>query len=249
MDERDALKISREVAKKVQKSVSSLPLNKRAEFFGIGKSGITKLVDKVAEDSALEVLLKEKLRVLSEECGYVGEGDVFVVLDPLDGTFNAVRGIPFYSVSLCFSNSEKFRDAFFGYVYNLVTNEEFFAGEEAFKNGEKIKVSKKVELGDMNAIFYYPDKRMPFKRIRIFGSAALETCFVAEGKFECFIDIRGMLRVFDVSAGIYIAEKAGAIAVDERGNSLMDKSFDISERVNVILSNELAIKKLLELVS
>lgn len=248
MDAEDALKISREVAKRVQKAVLSIPLKKRAEIFGLGKSGITKLVDKVAEDAALEVLLKEKLRILSEERGLVGEGDIFVALDPLDGTFNAIRGIPFFSVSLCFSYSEKFRDAFFGYVYNLVTSEEFFAHEDAFKNGEKIRVGKKEDLSEMDAIYYYPEKRLPFKRIRILGSAALETCLVAEGVFDCFIDVRGMLRIFDVSAGIYIAEKAGAIAVDEKGDSLKHKKFDISERLNVVLSNELAIKKLLEMV-
>ncbi|MEM0022765.1 MAG: inositol monophosphatase family protein [Archaeoglobaceae archaeon] len=248
MDARDALRISREAAKRVQKAILPLPLKKRAEIYGFGKSGITKFVDKVAEDAALEVLLKEKLRVLSEECGYVGEGDVFVALDPLDGTFNAVKGIPFFSVSLCFSNSEKFRDTFFAYVYNLATNEEFFADEEAFKNGEKIKVGEKEDLSEMDAIYYYPKKEMPFKRIRIFGSAALETCLVAEGAFDCFIDVRGMLRIFDVSAGIYIAEKAGAIAVDEKGNPLGEKKFEISERLNVVLSNKLAIKKLLEMV-
>ncbi len=248
MDERDALRISREVAKQVQKAVLSLPLKKRAEIVGIGKSGITKFVDKVAEDVALDVLLKEKVRVLSEECGYVGEGDVFVALDPLDGTFNAVRGIPFFSVSLCFSNSESFRDAFFGYVYNLVTNDEFFAHQKAFKNGEMIRVVEKDDPSEMDAIVYYPEKRLPFKRIRIFGSAALEACLVAEGAFDCFIDVRGMLRIFDVSAGIYIAEKAGAIAVDENGDSLKDKKFEISERLNVVLSNGLVIKKLLEMI-
>lgn len=249
MDARDALRISKEVAERVQKAVLSTPLRKRAEVYGLGKSGVTKFVDKIAEDAALEVLLKEKVRVLSEECGYVGEGDVFVALDPLDGTFNAVRGIPFFSVSLCFSDSEKLEDAFFGYVYNLVTNEEFFAHEEAFKNGEKIRVGKKEDLSEMDAVFYYPEKKLPFRRIRILGSAALETCLVAEGSFDCFIDVRGMLRIFDVSAGIYIAEKAGAIAVDEKGRSLKKKRFEISERLNVVLSNEHAIKKLLEVIS
>lgn len=82
MDERDALKLSREVAKNVLKAVSEIPVSKRGEFYEVGKSGITKLVDKVAENAALEVLEKRKLRILSEECGYVGEGDVFVALDP-----------------------------------------------------------------------------------------------------------------------------------------------------------------------
>lgn len=248
MDEKKALSLSREVAKNVLKAINSIPVSRRGEFYDFGKSGVTKLVDKVAENAALEVLKKEKLRILSEECGYVGEGDVFVALDPLDGTFNAVRGIPIYSVSLCFSDSEKFGDAFFGYVFNLCSCDEYYADLKAYKNEKVIKVGEKEKLEELNAIVYYPDRLLPFKRIRALGSAALETCYVAEGLFDCFIDLRGMLRIFDVAGGIYILEKAGGIAVDERGNSLKNKKFEIAERVNVIATNKKLCKKLLELV-
>lgn len=248
MDEHDALRLSREVARNVKKALSSLPIEERGKFFEIGKSGVTKLADKVAENSALEILRKENLRILSEECGYIGEGDILVALDPLDGTFNAVRGIPFYSVSLCFSDSEKFGDAFFGYVFNLVTGEEYFAGKEAFKNNRLIKVSLKEAFPEMNAIVYYPKKDLPFKRIRIFGSAALETCFIAEGVFDCFIDLRNMLRIFDIAGGVFIAERAGAVALDERAQSLDKKRFELSERVSVVLSNEKTCKKILEMM-
>ncbi|MEG9194546.1 MAG: inositol monophosphatase family protein [Candidatus Methanoglobus sp.] len=248
MDERDALNISREVAKSVLKAVNSIPIGKRGEFYGIGKSGVTKLVDKVAENAALDILKRERLRILSEECGYVGEGDVFVALDPLDGTFNAVRGIPIYSLSLCFSDSENLADAFFGYVFNLCSGDEYYASERAFKNEAVITVGGKENLEELNAIVYYPNRPLPFKRIRALGSAALETCFVAEGLFDCFIDIRGMLRIFDVAGGIYILEKAGGIAVDEKGNSLGSKRFELSERLNVVATNKKLYRKLLELI-
>ncbi|MEM4541257.1 MAG: inositol monophosphatase family protein [Archaeoglobaceae archaeon] len=248
MDEKLALSLSREVAKNVLKAINSIPAGRRGEFYEIGKSGVTKLVDKVAENAALEVLKKEKLRILSEECGYVGEGDVFVALDPLDGTFNAVRGIPIYSVSLCFSDSEKFGDSFFGYVFNLCSCDEYYADSEAYKNEKEIKVGEKEKLEELNAIVYYPDRMLPFKRIRALGSAALETCFVAEGIFDCFIDLRGMLRIFDIAGGVYILEKAGGIAVDEKGNSLEKKKFEIAERVNVIATNKKLYRQLLELV-
>lgn len=248
MDEMDALRLSREVARNVLKAINSIPPSKRGEFYEIGKSGVTKLIDKVAENSALEVLRKEKLRILSEECGVVGEGDIFVALDPLDGTFNAIRGIPIYSVSLCFSNSEKFGDAFFAYVFNLCSGDEYYADRKAYKNGKEIRIGEKERLEDLNAIVYYPDRPLPFKRIRALGSAALETCFVAEGLFDCFVDLRGMLRIFDVAGGIYILEKAGGVAFDEKGQSLEKKRFEISERVNVIATNRKLYKKLQELV-
>lgn len=248
MDESEALMLSREVAKNVLEAVNSIPISRRGEFYEIGKSGVTKLVDKVAENAALEILRREKIRILSEECGYVGEGDIFVALDPLDGTFNAVRGIPIYSVSLCFSDSEKFGDTFFGYVFNLCNCDEYYASDVAFKNEKEIRVSEKNNFEELNAIVYYPDRPLPFKRIRALGSAALETCFVAEGLFDCFVDLRGMLRIFDIAGGIYILEKAGGMALDEKGRSLENRRFEISERINVVASNKKLCESLLELM-
>ncbi len=180
----------------------------------------------------------------------MGEGDVFVALDPLDGTFNATRGIPVYSVSLCFSDSDRLKDAFFGYVYNLATGDEYYADSSgAYRNGEKIKVSETNSLY-CNAIIYYPDKKYPFKRMRIFGSAATELCFFADGSFDCFLDIRPekMLRIYDAAAGVFIAEKAGGEVTELDGKSLRDKKFDMQERLNIVAANEKLHPKLLELI-
>ncbi|MBO8179418.1 MAG: inositol monophosphatase [Archaeoglobus sp.] len=251
MDERDALKISREIAVEVRKTIAAMPLKERAKDVGMGKDGTpTKAADRVAEEVALKVLEREKVTVVTEESGVVGEGDIFVALDPLDGTFNATRGVPVYSVSLCFSESEKLENAFFGYVYNLATGDEYYADSTgAYRNGEKIKVSDENSLY-CNAIIYYPNKNYPFKRMRIFGSAATELCFFADGSFDCFIDIRpgGMLRIYDAAAGVFIAERAGGKVTEQDGSSLRNKKFDMQERLNIVAANEKLHGKLLELV-
>ena len=248
MDPKDALALSREIAKRVKKAVDTIELHRRNLNVGMGKDGTpTKLIDKVAEDTAFEILRREKVTVVSEEAGVVGEGDVVVALDPLDGTFNATRGIPIYSISLCFSNSFKLKDTFFGYVYNLATSTEYYADYEAYRNGERIEVSDTQDLY-CNAIVYYPKARYPFKRMRVFGSAALELCFVADGSFDCFIDVRGLLRVYDIAAGVYIAEKAGAVVTDDRGASIENRRFEMGERFKIVVANKELHRKLLELV-
>jgi myo-inositol-1(or 4)-monophosphatase len=255
MDSKDALEISRKVAKYVLKAVQSLRPEDRGMNVGMGKDGTpTKMVDRVAEDAALQVLRKEKLTIVTEESGIVGEGDVHVALDPLDGTFNAAVDIPIYSVSLCFSDSQKFGDSFFAYVFNLAKQDEYYADEKALKNGREIRVSPSNSLY-CNAIVYYPHLYFPFKRMRVLGSASLELCFVADASFDCFIDIRkgedgrGILRIYDVAAGAYIAEKAGATVTDDRGNSLKYRRFEMEERLRVVAANSKLHHKLMELIS
>ncbi|RLI87501.1 MAG: inositol monophosphatase [Archaeoglobales archaeon] len=250
----EALEISRHVASEVRKAVLGIAGKKEAGLeVGIGKDGTpTKKIDMVAEEVALSILKQYDVKVISEESGVVGESETIVALDPVDGTFNATRGVPIYSIALCFSRGEKLEDTFFGYVMNLATGVEYWADSVAYKNGEQIRVSTENAI-KCNAIMYYPRKEYGFKRMRIFGSAALEICFVADGSFDCFIDVRdiqgkGYLRVYDVAASLYIAEKAGAVVTDERGRSLGNKRFTMEERFKVVVANEKLHPKLLKVL-
>jgi len=253
MHEREALEISRQVADKIRKAITAIAREEAGVEVGMGKDGTpTKKVDRVAENAALEVLRQYDVRVVSEESGIVGDGDIIVALDPVDGTFNATRGIPVYSVALCFSTGEKLGNTFFGYVMNLATGVEYWADEVAYRNNEQINVSKQDSL-KCNAIMYYPHKEYGFKRMRIFGSAALEICFVADGSMDCFVDIRrgggnGLLRVYDVAASLYIAEKAGATVTDDKGKSIWNKKFTMEERFKLVVANRRLHSKLLEVL-
>ena len=129
-----------------------------------------------------------------------------------------------------------------GYVQNLATGDEYYADSNSYKNGKKIRVSDVDRLEECNVVFYYPLKMYPFKRLRILGSASLEICMIADGSFDCFIDIRkkdgkGYLRVYDVAASLFIAKKAGAVITDLDGN-LEDKKISMDERFRLVVSNE-----------
>ncbi len=255
----EALRISREVSKAVREAVSGIVGRREAgENVGMGKDGTpTKKVDRVAEDAALEVLKGYDVSVVTEESGVVGRGNIVVALDPVDGTFNAARGIPIYSVSMCFAERRgkqaKYKDAFFGYVCNLATGDEYYADSTAYKNGEIIEVSRTKSVKETNAIMYYPERNYGFKRVRIFGAASLEICFVADGSVDCFIDIRpgkgnGMLRVYDVTAGLYVAEKAGAVVTTPEGKSVEEKSFTMEERFRLVVANDKLHRALLDVL-
>ncbi len=255
MNSKEALNISREVAESVRKAVVRIAGKEESRVtVGIGKDGTpTKKIDKIAEDVAVSILRSYDVVIVSEEAGVLGEGDIYVALDPIDGTFNATRGIPIYSLSLCFSKGN-LGSAFFGYVMNLATGDEYYAmNGRSFKNGEKIEVSKTEEVEDCDAIFYYPYKDYGFKRLRIYGSAALELCFVAEGAMDCFVDVRkgkgkGFLRIYDVAAGVLIAENAGAKVTDIHGRDVRDKKFSMEERLTLVVANPELHRKLLELI-
>ncbi len=253
--EREALEISRRVAEEVRREVLKIA-GKRVsdEVVGMGKDGTpTKRIDKVAEDVAISILKEYDLRIVSEEAGVVGEGEVCVALDPVDGTFNATRGIPMYSISMCFSKGD-LGSAFFGYVMNLATGDEYYSiGGKSFKNDEVIRVSNKEEISESDAIFYYPSGKHGFKRLRIYGSASLEVCLVAEGAVDCFIDVRrvgrrGFLRIYDVAAGVFIAKNAGARVTDDKGREIWGKRFDMSERLTLVVANPRLHEKIIKMI-
>ncbi len=256
MNAKTALEISRRVAEEVESAVRQLAGKSEAGItVGMGKDGTpTKKIDQVAENAALKVLGEYDLTVVSEEAGVTGEGEVYVALDPVDGTFNAEKGIPVYSITLCFSRSRRLRDTFFGYVRNLATGEEYYSdGRRSYRNGEEIRASD-ADSVKCNAIVYYPERRFPFRRVRIFGASSLEICYVADGRFDCFIDLRrgaggrGFLRVYDIAASLFIARNAGAKISSLDGDSVWEKEISMDERFRIVVSGRKIHDSLLEML-
>jgi myo-inositol-1(or 4)-monophosphatase len=243
----ELLDLCRNIKEEVRREIGKLSRSELSMEIGIGKDGTpTKKVDRIAENVALEILKDYDFRIVTEESGIVGEGDTFVALDPIDGTFNASKNIPIYSISLCFSKSELLGDAFFAFVANLATGTEFYSyggwnNGKSFRDGKEISVSRKDDIY-CNTIFYYPRRDYGFKRVRIFGSSALELCFVADGSIDAFVDVRshenrGFLRIYDVAAGLVISTNAGALATDLEGRTLEGKKFSMDERLTLIVAN------------
>ncbi len=251
----EALEISRKIAEDVEKAVNRIAGSREAGVtVAMGKDGTpTKKIDRIAEDIALKILREHDLKIITEESGVVGDGETIVALDPLDGTFNASRGIPFYSIALCFSKTEALGGMFFAYVRDLASGTEYHSDGKSYRNGERIKVSETDDVR-CNAIIYYPDRIYPFRRIRVFGSSALEICMVADGTFDCFIDIRkdgngrGYLRVFDISASLFIARNAGAEISSLDGDDLWKKRFTMDERFRILVSGKNLHEKLLDVL-
>lgn len=220
----------------------------------------TKLIDDVAEKAIFEVLDKENspFRIISEEAGekIIGRSPEFsIIIDPIDGTYNASMGIPFYSVSLAIASAD-LNDILFGYVENLATGDVFYAetGKGAYFNETKLKISEKSDIrkfcisiyGYRHNIRSAANLSEHVRRIRSLGSVALDLCYVAAGKIDAFADVRGTMRMTDIAAGKLIVEEAGGIVTDGNGDSLKLEN-KLVNRVCVFASNGLAHDNILKL--
>lgn len=177
--------------------------------------------DKDIDSVALEILHQRGYGVFSEESGYSvpeeSEVGVVVVIDPVDGSTNAAKGIPFSAVSMCAVVGGLPRIAI---VRNLATGDTYIgdAGNGSFKNGKRLKSSGVVQVE--NAVIGlngYSDRYLGWAQYRALGSAALELCMVAEGSLDGFIDLsKSSLASWDVMGGILICREAGASVLDDR---------------------------------
>lgn len=253
-------KLCSDVAGAIEDAISKLAGKPEAgEIIRTGADGTpTEKIDEVAENAAISVLEADgrSIRIVSEEMGekVIGRKPEFtVVLDPIDGTFNAVHGIPFFCVSIGIGTSD-LSDIRYGYVKNLVNGDVYNAqrGKGAFLNTGRIHASSTSELSLTSMISYTHIPSVAInshrvRRVRVFGCAALELCYIAQGIFDAFIDLRSMLRVTDMAAGKLMVEEAGGRVTDGNGE-LLSTMLDVKQRVNVVVSNGKVHDKLIELV-
>ncbi len=199
------------------------------EYVRMGADGTpTKKIDQVAEDIIVDYFRDHPFcrRLISEElgCADMGGDEGTIFLDPIDGTYNAVAGIPFYALSIAYAEEGVVLQ---GYVQNLATGETFVAirGRGAFLDGEPIRVSGTSLLEDSALSLYgrrfEAARTLRVRRWRLLGASALELCYVGCGRIDGFIDLRGALRVTDAAAGMLVCEEAGGTVTDTGGNSLI----------------------------
>ena len=120
-----------DMARLVTKKVLAVPLEERGKKVAMGADGTdTSYIDKVAEDAILEFMDQKDVQanLLSEEVGFVDRGfdDDVLVIDPVDGTYNASRGIPFFSISVARGN-KILADLTEGLVMNMVSGDIYYA--------------------------------------------------------------------------------------------------------------------------
>ncbi|MBN1280910.1 MAG: hypothetical protein JXA00_04600 [Candidatus Thermoplasmatota archaeon] len=232
-------KISRAVRKESKQNFYKL-----GKTVGLGADGTpTSYIDQIAEDVALKLLQKAKapVNLLSEEIGFVDfHGDYVFVLDPVDGTRNASRGIPFYSVSLAVGTSH-IHDVTYGIVKNIPTGDVFSAEKHhgAFFNTTPIRVCDVPSTHIVSSIAlgknYTTTAGALSKKhnVRSFGAASLEMCMVALGGLDYYYVGRDVMRVVDIAASTLIVREAGGVVKNRRGEDL-DMPFSLTEHTSVL---------------
>ncbi|MGF3499003.1 MAG: inositol monophosphatase family protein [Candidatus Methanosuratincola sp.] len=229
-------------------------------------SDLTKRIDKVAEDAAVSYLDCAGFRgsLLSEELGvrrFGGEAYPLVVLDPVDGTTNATRGIALYSISAAIARGPRLSDVEAAVVMEIPSRRIFWAerGSGAFLDGVPIRVNDGAELhrslagldfnvrGDRQKVYEVLPVLLSVKHIRNLGSAALGLCYTACGALDFYLDNRSLLRVTDIAASVLILREAGAKVLDLEGNDL-DCPLDLVERVELIAGCEKVCREVISLI-
>lgn len=184
--------------------------------------------DLAADEVAVTILDAAGFGILSEESGLFGdERDVLVVVDPVDGSTNASRGIPWFATSLCAVDGEGPLAAL---VVNLATGTRFSAVRDggAFRDGRPIRPTAAEEIGrSVVGLSGHPPRHLGWKQYRALGAAALDLCAVASGALDAYIDCTPDSHgPWDYLGGQLICEEAGAVVVDALGRDLLVRSHD-----------------------
>jgi len=202
-----------------------------------------------ASDKRVEKIILKELKieesgysVLTEETGVIEgkEKDKKWIIDPIDGTYNFLNGIPHFAISIGY---EERGEIISGIIFDPIKNEMFFAqkGAGAYLNDSRIRVSNKKEIKDALLVtggpkFTNKKKDDIFKEyekisktilspIRKFGSAALDMAYTAAGRFDGYWQ-RG-LNYWDIAAGIIITKEAGGFVNNLNSNTFTHHNIDI----------------------
>lgn len=211
------------------------------------------LSDLAADAAALEVLDRAGVGVLSEESGrHRPDATMTVVLDPLDGSTNASRGIPWYATSLCAVDVDGPRAAL---VINLATGDRFEAvrGHGATCNGEPIVPSGATSMREsLVALSGHTHRWLGWYQYRALGACALDLCAVASGAADAYIDCSWNAHgSWDYLGGLLVCHEAGAVVVDLDGRDLValdhdDRRTPIAAATAQLLDEALAARRELD---
>jgi myo-inositol-1(or 4)-monophosphatase len=261
-------KCKNEVIKEIEPLLKTL--NQPQPDLGIGAGGDQlSQVDLKAERAIINVLKENgvSFTLISEESGIEEFGsaptECYVTVDPIDGSTNLTRGIPFYATSIAVSSEPTLSSVHSALVTDLYHNVTYSGQKRggALRNGRKIcpstlqTLEEAVVGADLNT--YKVEAVAPrltalikeAKHVRHFGANALELCYVADGTIDAFIDIRGKLRTTDIAAASLILKETGAKITTPEGQPL-SATLDPKERLSFVAAANSRIHKIiLELVN
>jgi NAD+ kinase len=218
---------------------------------GTGSGGDrTSRADAALEKAILVAAAELGVSVLSEEAGYIdNDSDLLAVVDPLDGSRNAGRGIPLHCTSIAIGRTTQKGtlaklDA--GVVQNLVTGDLYAArkGKGAFLNGTRIEQQPfdpdEVIVGVIADYASTEIDEAHARRehhLRDLGSAALELCLVGTGAMDAFVVRRPWLRVIDIAAATLFVREAGGLVLDPDSGEDLDMPLDLVSRSGLLAAH------------
>ena len=214
----------------------------REPVVGDGEGGDeTTAIDAAAEQAVLAHFAGH--RIVSEEVGVVGDGRFTVVVDPIDGSLNAKRGIPFFSLSIAVAEGDTMDDVFFGYVYDFGTGEEWTAtrGGGAFLDGKELTERPKDELEilsfEATTTAYVSENAARFDgvahRLRVMGSLAITLCHLAAGRLDGVVSLKPARSVDIAAAQLLVRERGFAIALPDAAGAFGAAPLDLEGRSRV----------------
>ena len=241
----DWLAVCRAAVEDVRRVLEELPTRiEREPVVGQGLGGDeTTAVDKAAEDAILGRLRDLDVTIVSEEVGRLGSGDTVVVVDPIDGSLNAKRGIPFFSVSIAVADGNRMGDVHFGYVYDFGTGEEWVGrrGELPTVNGTPVSLKPKdtIEILSFEAtrtslIASEAPKVVELAyRLRVMGSLALSLSHLAAGRVDAVCSLKPARSVDIAAAQLFVREAGLSIALFDDARPFVDAELDLEGRSRV----------------
>ena len=217
----DWLAVCRDAVEDVRAVLGELPTRvEREPVLRQGRGGDdTTAIDGAAEEAILARFRDLDVSIVSEEVGRLGSGSTLVVIDPIDGSLNAKRGIPFFSLSIAVAEGERMQDVVFGYVYDFGSGEEWVGrrGGGATLDGEPLGA---VRPKDRIEILSFEATRTSLVaaqahavvelayRLRIMGSLALSLCHLAAGRVDAVCSLKPA-RSVDIAAAQLLCRELG----------------------------------------
>ncbi|MHA1838748.1 MAG: inositol monophosphatase family protein [Candidatus Ranarchaeia archaeon] len=258
-----------DLANKIDMQVDDVLHNKDAfEGLGLGAGGdVTLRIDKEAEKVVIDFCksLPCPSTLISEELGEkeflpriskstnFSFNHVWVVADPIDGSNNIKRGIPFFNTSIAIATGPTLGDLYAGIVKNLRTKDEYVAeaSQGAYWNGhvastaetmslDKVAMGVNLTSSDFRSNVIHQALYSKPAVIRQLGANAEEICFVGTGALDVFVNVYGHLRTVDMAAAKLFVEEAGGIVTDDKGN-IHNTQINPAKRVKLVAAANIAL--------
>lgn len=199
--------------------------------------------DLIADAAALDVLRGAGVGILSEESGIENsDAEILIVVDPLDGSTNASRGVPWYGTALCAIDADGPRASVVADQSGRGVRYEAVRGGGARRNGERLRATATgVSLREsIIGVSGYPPHHLGWGQFRSLGSAALDLCLVADGTLDGFVDCsRNAHGIWDYAAALLVCRETSVPFQDVDGRELIARDPELRRTPVVAATPEL----------